>query len=549
MVVAILPMVIVSASIISYFSENHRQIVLQNYQSALAGMADKIDATYLDAVNILHEIDARYLAGSELPATLRYYLNRNRKLENIIYVAPDGTWELESRENKYKNLFFSFADAEWFSSVRDSGDGIAVTALHDQPYFNGVNDLVVSIAKNYYNDSGAYAGIIILDLNIHYFLELYRGSAMQNVEKLAVVDQSGSCVFSTAVMEIGDVFTPLPMQRLDAGTADAAIRDLDEDFYIVAKSGNMGYMLLLQLNHQHIFADLYGMQKYLLLLSGFAVMVVLALSVYFAFSMSTPLKAVLLKLQKIQRGNFEVEKTTYRSDEIGIISSGIDDMVAELKTYIDKEYFYQLRQKQAELEAFKMQIKPHYIYNTLEIIRVTAKEERAEKTETMIRFLADQMWYLFHTESEFVTLQDELDNVTRYVKLVQIRYENQLEIDVDYRVDEQALSYLVPKIILQPIVENIFKHAVSDFMTSLFIVIHVACTADGIEVVVFDNGRGMEAAAAAAILSQEGAGAGHIGLKNVDERIRLLYGAGYGLQIQSEIGMGMLVKILLPKSE
>ena len=549
LVVAVFPMILFSALIINYFAENHRRVILQNYQSSLAGMADKMDTTYLDAVNILHEIDAQYLFSSDAPAMLRYYLNKNSNLENIIFVAPDGVWELESRENKYKNVFFDFQDAEWFESMREKGEDVVITHLHDQPYFNGVNDYVISIVKNYYDHSGEYAGMIILDLNINYFLDLYRSSGMSDVEKLEVVDRNNICIYSTSVYEIGGDFVPENLNRLNAEPTDAAVNDLGDAFYIVAKSENMGNTLFLQLNNRRIFADLYNMQKYLLILGIFAVMVIVCLSVYFAFSMSEPLKAVLQKLQKIKAGNFDLEKTPCRDDEIGIISSGVDDMIRNLKAYIDKEYFYQLKQKQTELKALKMQIKPHYIYNTLEIIRVTAKEEKAGRTAVMISALAEQLRYLLDTGSEFASLEDELNNVKRYIELMQFRFENSVDINIDYQVDEQALSYRVPKIILQPIVENIFKHAISETTTHLLIVIRVACIENGIEAAVFDNGRGMDGQVAAAVLSQDSSENVHIGLKSVDERIKLLYGNEYGLMIQSETGMGTLVKILLPKSE
>ena len=132
---------------------------------------------------------------------------------------------------------------------------------------------------------------------------------------------------------------------------------------------------------------------------------------------------------------------------------------------------------------------------------------------------------------------------------MQFRFENSVDINIDYQVDEQALSYRVPKIILQPIVENIFKHAIAETTTHLLIAIHVTCTENGIEAAVFDNGRGMDGQAAEAVLSQDSSENVHIGLKSVDERIKLLYGNEYGLMIQSETGMGTLVKILLPKSE
>lgn len=549
LVVAVFPMILFSALIINYFAENHRRVILQNYQSSLAGMADKMDTTYLDAVNILHEIDAQYLFSSDAPAMLRYYLNKNSNLENIIFVAPDGVWELESKENKYKNVFFDFQDAEWFEAMREKGEDVVITHLHDQPYFNGVNDYVISIVKNYYDHSGEYAGMIILDLNINYFLDLYRSSGMSDVEKLEVVDRNNICIYSTSVYEIGGDFVPENLNCLNTEPTDAAVNDLGNAFYIVAKSENMGNTLFLQLNNRRIFADLYNMQKYLLILGIFAVMVIVCLSVYFAFSMSEPLKAVLQKLQKIKAGNFDLEKTPCRDDEIGIISSGVDDMIRDLKAYIDKEYFYQLKQKQTELKALKMQIKPHYIYNTLEIIRVTAKEEKAGRTAVMISALAEQLRYLLDTGSEFASLEDELNNVKRYIELMQFRFENSVDINIDYQVDEQALSYRVPKIILQPIVENIFKHAIAETTTHLLIVIRVACIENGIEAAVFDNGRGMDGQAAEAVLSQDSSENVHIGLKSVDERIKLLYGNEYGLMIQSETGMGTLVKILLPKSE
>lgn len=545
LVVAIIPWTIFSTVLFWRFAENQKQVIMQNYQNALSGMSDNMDKTYLDIANILYSVDFDYvLNASEVKDALRYYLNQSDMIENAIFVDSSGECEIVSKENKYKNVFFNFTSEDWYRDLPNLTEEIFVTRLHGQSYFNGANDYVISFVKKYYH-SGNYAGMIIFDLNINYFFDLYKTYNFENTDALQIVIDD-ICIYSTSFKEIDTEIQLDTLEVFDISVPYSDALSNGNMFYLHSVSDTAHTEIFLRLNKRKIFSALYNMGTYLWTIVLFVVVGIVGLAIYFSFSMYEPIRDILRKLQKIKGGNFEIESRTYKNNEFALISSDIDDMVDRLKKYIEKEYSYQIKQKQSELNALKLQIKPHYIYNTLEIIRVMAREEHAEKTCGMICSLANQLRYLLNGDSAFVRLKEEIDNVKQYIELTRLRYEN--TIDVTYRIDEDIAECRMVKITLQPIVENIFKHAIVNSDMELMILISAYAINNHIEVVIFDNGCGMDKEKADGILKYESE-SNHIGLKNVNERIKLLFGSEYGLEIQSEIGVGTLVKFMLPKDK
>ena len=545
LLVAILPWTMVSAIVFYRFSRNQKEIIMQNYQQSLSGVLDNIDKTYLDIINILHSVDINYILNEpDVKNTLRYYLNQSNVIENVIFIDGNGEAEIMSKSNKYQNVFFDFTSEEYFAELQNSSGEILTTGIHGQPYFNGVNEYVISFMKKYYH-SGSYAGMIMLDLNVNYFIELYKKYDFERIDSLQIV-MNDICIYSSNYREID---TKIEVD-------DIVIFETSNSYIDAFKSGNEFYLhtvsdiahveIFLRLNPIKIFSNLYNMERFLWFVALFSIIGTICLAALFSFFMYKPIQKLIRKMKKIEMGDFEVKDSRYRDDEIGMISSSLDNMVECLKKYIEKEYFYQIKQNQSKFDALRMQIKPHYIYNVLEVIRVTAREENAKKTCAMILSLAKQLRYLLDDSSAFVKLKDEFDNVKQYIELTRPRYEN--FINVIYQIEEAVVECYVPKITLQPIVENIFKHAIVKPDMEIKIVICACDVNNHIEIEIFDNGCGIEQEKVDNILKHDFE-SNHIGLKNINDRIQLLFGSEYGVKIQSELEVGTLIKIILPKNK
>lgn len=215
--------------------------------------------------------------------------------------------------------------------------------------------------------------------------------------------------------------------------------------------------------------------------------------------------------------------------------------------------------KQTELTALQSQINPHFLYNTLDTIRGQAMCDDNLEVAKMIETLASFFRYSISRKGNMVTLRDELNNINNYMRIQQYRFKNRftLEIVVDDE-DRVAYDYYVPRLILQPIVENAIVHGLEEKTKGGQIVIEVTVTEDLI-ITVSDNGRGMSLKELDDLnqrihskkTSLEEEDMRHsqstgIALPNINKRIELLYGKKYGLNVYSSIGCGTDVEIVIP---
>ena len=230
-------------------------------------------------------------------------------------------------------------------------------------------------------------------------------------------------------------------------------------------------------------------------------------------------------------------------------------MLRELERYIDQVYVAQIKQTEAEMTALKSQIYPHFLYNTLEVIRMTALDEKDEKVSQMIEALSVQIRYIIGTVQDMVPLEKELDIVEKYIYLLNCRIEGQIVFHSDIKKDP---SLLVPKLILQPIVENAYIHGIKPLASTGNICIDMEENENNRIISVMDNGIGMtqeDVEKIQKLLEGDEIGIKNehnwqsIGLKNVHDRIRYLYGKEYGLRISSEKMVGTIVSIVLPLDE
>lgn len=242
-----------------------------------------------------------------------------------------------------------------------------------------------------------------------------------------------------------------------------------------------------------------------------------------------------------------------REDEIGVLAGGLNEMAKELEAYIKKVYVAEIRQRDAELTALKSQIKPHYLYNTLEVIRMTALEHEDKETARMVESLSKQLKYLIGVSGDMVPLKREIENIREYFYIMRIRYENRIQLEVS--VDEDVMEASIIKLSLQPIVENAVKHGLRPKKGNGTVRIEAHRQEGHLEVTVMDDGAGMGEETLKNLndsLGQEEMGVlttdgwEHVGIKNAYDRIRKNFGPEYGLEIMSTEGTGTIVVYTLP---
>ncbi|MCG7526576.1 histidine kinase [Streptomyces sp. OfavH-34-F] len=199
---------------------------------------------------------------------------------------------------------------------------------------------------------------------------------------------------------------------------------------------------------------------------------------------------------------------------------------------------------EAEIRALRAQISPHFIFNSLAAIASFVRTDPEKARELLLEF-ADFTRYSFRSHGDFTTLADELHSIDQYLALVRARFGERLSVTL--QVAPEVLPVALPFLCLQPLVENAVKHGLEGAVTSSRITISALDAGSEAEVVIEDDGTGMDPQRLRHILRGEGGRSTGIGLLNVDERLRQVYGDEYGLVIETGIGAGMRITVRLPK--
>ena len=294
--------------------------------------------------------------------------------------------------------------------------------------------------------------------------------------------------------------------------------------------------------------DIVSLRKWIVLICGSCCFLALIISIAISDSISKPLRNLSKMMLKVGEGDFNAFSPYESQNEIGILSRHFNKMVAQVQQLIQEVYQEQLLKQKAELKSLRMQINPHFLYNTLESINWIARIKGIPEIGKMVKALGDLMRSSISGD-DFVSVEEEIKNISNYLTIQKFRYGDRFEVEVD--VSENILAVKIPKLILQPIVENAIVHGLENKVGTGRIEIIGFIEDSKICLVVNDNGIGMDQNTIDLLLSnkpmQETEGHTHIGLRNVDNRLKMYYGKEYGIEINSEVGNGTSVTIYIPE--
>lgn len=263
----------------------------------------------------------------------------------------------------------------------------------------------------------------------------------------------------------------------------------------------------------------------------------------------TPLTKVVGALERFSTGDFSVRLQVDREDETGWLSRGFNDMIERIGGLVDKIYEGEAAKRELEFKALQAQINPHFLYNTLDTINWMARKEGMGEICDMVTAVSGLMRISISNKRSFITVEDELRYVHDYLYIQQVRYRERLHFRFD--VAPELLPLVIPKLILQPVVENSVVHGLEASKKPLAILLTGSLLDNGtVAFVVEDNGAGIPPERLNQILREEPAEESHdhtsLGLHAVHRRIRHVYGEKYGVHIESRAGRWTKVTIHIP---
>ena len=326
--------------------------------------------------------------------------------------------------------------------------------------------------------------------------------------------------------------------------------------YFYQKIGDTEEYAVMKIPKKTVFGDISRNRSMIILLISFTSFLLLILYMRFSNRQTAPIVRLKEAMEKVQKGDLDVRVEAKTSDEMEYITNGFNRMVEDLQTYINRVYKEQINRKDAELNALKMQIQPHYLYNTLDVIRMTALEHQDPVTAELLESLGHQLRFVMGEQQERITLRKELDMLREYFTLMKVRYQGRIALHIHINKKDEQL--LIPKMILQPVVENAVKHGMKEDVKQEVVDVNVARRGESVMIIVMDNGTGMTQEQVDEMMDllqhsekRKAREAGHIGIgmQNVYDRIKFSCGESYGFTISSVKGIGTSVTFVLPAEE
>ena len=448
------------------------------------------------------------------------------------------------------SLDYNFYDRELPGGGVDNR--IRIVPNHVPEYINqsSVNNFDVISYCIYLFDQNAIRynhalGYIVVNVRANHFREAYRTTEGLN-GILYVVDSGGIMLFDSSGAGTGQ-----PFNGEQYGFTDPADAESNADYVINTEiSDRTGYRFINIVNRDVIRGEAGSIRRSLYGILAACVVLALVISFISARLFTQRINQLVQKMRDLDLGEFNVTTSIRSHDEIGYLEQSFNSMITRLDKHIQTAYVYQLESKNAELKALQAQINPHFLFNTLESIRINALEHKDADTAKMIHLLGNLFRWNIRSDELFTELRQEINYAGTFIELQKIRYADAFDFTTD--VPQKLLSLGVPKFILQPLVENAIKHGQRGVSSGGIISIAAQEEKGMLFISVEDNGHGMDAETVRRItdgLDQpETETEDHysIGLSNVHQRIRILFGEPYGLKIESDPGVKTVVRILMP---
>lgn len=302
---------------------------------------------------------------------------------------------------------------------------------------------------------------------------------------------------------------------------------------------------------RYINKDLAGIQYLTVIIIVLTIIIGVTVSVIIAQSLILPLENTVNALEKFSRGDFAVRLKENRCDEIGKLNRIFNKAIKEINELMQKVTQSEILNKEMEFKTLQSQMNPHFLYNTLDAINWLAFKEKQTEICNLVAAISSLIRASISNKKSIITIEQELDYVKNYIYIQHIRYKDRF--DIIYDIDESLLKQAVPKLIIQPIVENAIIHGIENSKNKNLLYISVKCENECIIIIVKDTGIGMTDEKVSELLKEplntegdEQKAHTNLGLYAVHKRIQLMYGDLYGLTVQSQAGEGTTVTLHIP---
>jgi two-component system sensor histidine kinase YesM len=506
-----------------------------------------------------------------------------RTITNIlgaIYYSRDDIVGIHVVTNAGKNYNYergfdsvidaNYSSADWYKKLQDSTGEMVWLGLVQGSVINQFqrDPMFVFGRKLFDLTDHRVIGVMLIETNPQPILAALSNVTISPNSRVYIVDQDNRLIATTAEdKKNSPSFSGLPRPY-----KNEIIVDDQTDQLIVAANAKMSNWTVFGLTPKgDINAEIVKTREYLYVVIIVLIILSTALASLISQNIASPLKLLIREMKQVEMGNFKGSVTVRSFEEINSLVSSFNRMVNRMDELIERITLSSMSEKNAELHALQSQVNPHFLYNTLDMIYWMLDERENDRLGKVILALSHMFRYSSDwQEASKTTLQQELDQMRHYMTIIENRLEGRVRTEI--QIDSEWLDVTLPKMTLQPIIENAVKYGLEPMREPGVLRVFTQVQEQELHIIISDNGVGIEQdllrqmqekleedarmigdrfsykddTANKSQLVQDGKTRRGIGLTNVHRRIALMFGDAYGLRIESKQEVGTTVIIVMP---
>lgn len=490
-----------------------------------------------------------YEAGSAISNTMKKIILSRPEIQSIAIIDNDGQFyysdDNTSRSGIRKTLPYEqvlHKAREYGGKIcwyMDSQDGVVqniflARVIYHQDTFEEIGLQVIHVRKDFIET--VYQGLTKSMQNIVILSDRYELIASRNKESGSLPEISA---FGTLDMEKDSKIDP----GMDAMISYTTVKET-------------GWKIVTYVPLEELFRDAHAMQRNIVLLCIVTVIILSLFNLAIAVSFINPINRLVNGMKMVQKDNRVVQIEEDREDEMGFLNKTFNEMSREINHLVTWVYREQITRKDAELKALQSQINPHFLFNTLESINWMAQLNNVPEISETVSDLSELMEASIGRDDKLITVEEEFRYSRKYISLLKRRFEDKIQFTE--HVQEEAAEVKIPRLLIQPLVENAVHHGIEKLRGQGYIRLEACIREELLVITVEDTGPGIESAELELLNKKLSMGNDEyfktmasdtrkgIGIENVNRRIKLFYGDHYGLKIESEPGQYTRLVVSLP---
>lgn len=396
-------------------------------------------------------------------------------------------------------------------------------------------------------------GYLSYTINLNKFNDIFQGDNNSPLTSMMIINEKGEPILNHLSDDKSNLIKQLFIER---PTAYEELRKnhslISENYLLTSYEDDRTHWLLVAITPKKEITQGLNQIYYTSLWVGLGlILLTIISSTLFASFLTRPIRDIISKMKTVAFGNFKVKVAQKRffNLESEQLALHFTYMVENFRYLVQEVYEKQDLERKATLKALQAQVNPHFLYNTLDNIFWGLESEGGSKTSQVILDLSQMLRYALNPNNPMTTLEDELLHIKRYISIIQYRYPGRFETYI--QVPDDILACSIPRLLIQPIIENAITYGIEPKKLAKELTIVATRDQEVVTLVISDDGAGITEEKLKLLLKKkrspaEQNGDKGLGLLNVHDRLRLHYGELFGVQIQSELGIGTQITMTFP---